>query len=831
MLNHPTQQNGAFAAGAKGFSRLVGILVALVGVLVLAGWLFDVQVLKSVYGDITMKANAALSLLLVGASLFAAGAGEREPALRRAGQVCAAAAALIGGLTLSQHLFGWDLGIDLLLFREPAGAPATASPGRMGPFASSCFALAGTALLLFHAGRSVSVAQLLSAGVCLLALFPILGYAYGAEALYGVARYTGIALHTAVTLFVLGLGLLGLRAGEGLTAVIADDKAGGLMARRLLLAAVCLPFLLGWARVLAQRAGYFDLGFGAALLVLSIIVLFTTIIWQSAARLSQAERQRLTAEAAVREKEEGMRQQSALIQLSYEPIFIWDLVEGIVEWNKGCEHLYGYAKEEAVGQPGHRLLRTAFQTSADDQLRLLTRDGYWSGELRHRKRDGSEVIVESRQQLIESRGRRLVLETNHDITERKRAESEREQLLAREQALRAEAESSNRLKDEFLATVSHELRTPLTAILGWAAMLRAGGLDGPTLDHALSTIERNARAQAQLVEDLLDVSRIISGNLRLDARPTDLLLVIKSALDSVRPAADAKGIQLQLVLDPAAGSIRGDAARLQQVVWNLISNAIKFTPEGGSVEVKIDRTSSEARVIVRDTGEGISPEFLPHVFDRFQQADGTKTRRHGGLGLGLSIVRHLVELHGGRVEASSEGQGRGATFMVRLPLAAERSPEASQAPLPEVRETAEAPAPAAGATSLRGLRVLAVDDEPDTRDMLKGVLERYGAEVMTVGTAGEALDALSGWRPDVLVSDIGMPGEDGYSLIEKVRKSGPERGSATPAIALTGYVRVEERALALEAGYQMFVPKPVEAGELAAIIASLVEKTGNGVGY
>jgi len=824
MLNYPVQPNDRFVAGAKKFSRAAGAFVMLVGALVLMGWLLDIHGLKSVYGDITMKANAALALLLAGTSLWTLNVDEKSTFARRAGQACAAVVALVGALTLSEHVFGWSLGVDQLLFTEPVGASATTSPGRMGPLASVCFTLAGAALLLLHARRDVSPAQLLSTLVSLLALLPLIGYVYRAEALYGIARYTGIALHTAVTLFVLGLGLLAAHAEQGPAAVISSDSAGGLMARRLLIAAVCVPFLLGWGRLLAQRAGHVDLGFGTALLVLSIIVFFTAIIWRSAAKLSHAEREHLAAEAAVREKEEGLKQQAALIELSYEPIFVWDIEDGIVEWNKGCEQLYGYTREEAVGRVSHRLLNTEFPVSLNTQLETLKQDGYLSSELRHTTHDGREVIVESRQQLIESQGRRLVLETNRDITERKRVEEEREQLLAHERELRIEADATNRLKDEFLATVSHELRTPLTAILGWAAVLRLGRLDESAFTRAVETIERNAKAQAQLIEDLLDVSRIISGKLRLDAEPIDLISVIKAAIDSVRPAADAKELQLQLVLDPAAYLIRGDAARLQQVVWNLLSNAVKFTARGGSVQVRLDRTDSNARITVSDTGEGISPDFLPHVFDRFQQADGTITRRHGGLGLGLAIVRHLVEMHGGGVEASSEGAGTGATFTVRLPLVSARTTGSPPNVHSEGAVLAETSAKT-DRTNLRGLRILAVDDEPDTRDMLRGVLEQYGAEVVTAASVVEAMEVLSGWKPDVLVADIGMPEEDGYSLIEKIRKLESAQGGATPAIALTGYVRVEERARALAAGYQMFVPKPVEADELAGIIASLVGRT------
>jgi PAS domain S-box-containing protein len=944
LLSNPQEHDKRFITHSKKLAGLAAAFVMLIGVLVLIGWLFDFHWLKGVYGDITMKANTALSLLLTGVSLFLLNVdGEKSPS-RSVGQACAAIAGLVGVLTLSEHVFGWNVGIDQLLATEPAGALATASPGRMGLNASSCLTMSAIALLLLYARRRVILAQLLAIIVGLFSWLAIIGYTYQAQALYGIARYTGIALFTAVSFQVLSLGLLLARTDEGIISTISSDRAGSMMARRLLITAIVVPFLLGWLGLAAQRSGYYDVGFGTALLILAIIIIFTSVIWQSALKLNQTEQQHLAAEAALHEKEERLLRQAALIELSYEPIFVFDLDHGIVEWNKGCEQLYGYRREEAVGQVSDQLLNTKFPISFDDYRQTLIRDGYWSGELRHTTLDGRNVLVESRQQLIESQGKRFVLESNRDITEsrlaedrfrvavesapnsvviidhegrillvnsqtellfgysreeligqpiemlvperfrrqhpeyrkgfaaepkvrpmgagrdlfglrkdgsevpieiglnpiaiegktmvlssivdistRKRAEQEREHLLEREQNLRAEAERANQLKDEFLATVSHELRTPLNSILGWATMLRSGRLDEVNLPRALETIERNARAQAQLIEDLLDVSRVITGKFHLDVRPIELTSVIKAAVESARPSADAKSIQLQMLLEPAADHTTGDANRLQQVIWNLLSNAIKFTPKGGLVQVRLDRTDSNAQITVRDTGEGISPEFLPYVFDRFQQADGTKTRRHGGLGLGLAIVRHLVELHGGTIEARSEGLGRGASFVVRLPVVAMRR----TGPLPPVQEevsTRTVP------SDLHGLRILATDDVADTRQMLKGVLEHYGAQVMTAASAKEALDLLSAWNPDVMVCDIGMPDEDGYSLIEKIRRLPPDQGRNTLAIALTGYVRVEERVRALAAGYNMFVPKPVEADELASIIAGLVGRTEQHLG-
>lgn len=396
-------------------------------------------------------------------------------------------------------------------------------------------------------------------------------------------------------------------------------------------------------------------------------------------------------------------------------------------------------------------------------------------------------------------------------------------LLAREQALRGEAETANQIKDEFLATVSHELRTPLNAILGWATLMTRAKADDATVARAVEAIERNAKAQAQLIEDLLDVSRMISGKLRLNVKPIELTSVIKAAVDAVHPAAEAKSLQLEMVFDAAANRILGDANRLQQVIWNLLSNAVKFTPGGGRVQIKLKRTDSHVRIIVSDTGAGIPSEFLSHVFEPFRQADGTITRGQAGLGLGLAIARRLVEMHGGEISAASEGEGQGASFTVTIPIVAVQTTLAtlidSRAVAVSDSESIDAELP-----NLSGLKILAVDDETDTRDMIRGVLEQLGAKVMTAGSAREALETLPGWKPDVLVCDIGMPREDGYALIRKVRELETEQDRNTPAIALTGYVRVEDRMRALAAGYQMFVPKPVEANELATTISNLVAR-------
>jgi PAS domain S-box-containing protein len=405
----------------------------------------------------------------------------------------------------------------------------------------------------------------------------------------------------------------------------------------------------------------------------------------------------------------------------------------------------------------------------------------------------------------------------------KRAREEAEHTAAQNERLYRQAEESSRLKEEFLATISHELRTPLSAILGWTRMLRMGQLSPENSAKALDTIERNARAQAQLVDDLLDVSRIITGKLRMDVRPSDPNSFIDAAVEAVKPAAEAKGVRLQKVVDTGAIAIPGDPVRLQQVVWNLLANAIKFTPRGGRVQICSQRVNSHLEIVVSDTGQGISPDFLPHVFDRFRQADQKTSRQHGGMGLGLAIVRHLVEMHGGTVRANSEGEGKGATFTVMLPITPVYQVDASGSRVhPGARELL----PANDVPDrLDGLRILVVDDEPDTRELLRQGLEYCGAEVKVAGSVAEALDHLKVSLPDILISDIGMPGLDGYDLIREVRRLPVARGGKLAAIALTAYTRIEDRLHALRAGYDMHVPKPVELAELVAVAASVVRRS------
>lgn len=405
--------------------------------------------------------------------------------------------------------------------------------------------------------------------------------------------------------------------------------------------------------------------------------------------------------------------------------------------------------------------------------------------------------------------------------QRKRVEAEREKLLLREKSLREQAETASRLKDEFLATVSHELRTPLNAILGWGQILQDETLGGDERKRAIETIYRNAKSQAQLIDDLLDTSRLITGNLRLNLSPTSIIPVIESALDAVRPAAEAKEIALSTSYSAGAEMITCDPQRLQQMIWNLLTNGIKFTPSGGRIEIQLEQSGDSVQIVVSDTGQGIPPEFLPFVFDRFRQADSSSTRNHNGLGLGLAIVRHLAELHGGIVGVSSEGLEKGSTFTITFP----RSLNTNNTFTETVQEEPNGHVPAQDVNpELDGVRILIIDDDIDTCEMLTFVLNLWGAEAQSSTSVAEAFNSIAKWQPDILLTDINMPGEDGYALISKLRSLPPEKGANIPVIALTAMARPEDSEQALSAGFQLHLAKPVDMDELGEAIANLIKK-------
>jgi PAS domain S-box-containing protein len=510
---------------------------------------------------------------------------------------------------------------------------------------------------------------------------------------------------------------------------------------------------------------------------------------------------------------EAQRRRADLFDQSHDAVVVWRPAGGgIVSWNRGAEELYGWSASEAIGRVTHELFQTEDPAGLgmEEYEAFLAREGRWEGELHHTTRHGRALVVDARVVVVQRDALgMLLMETNRDITERKRAEDERAQALESERAARSAAERAAHLRDEFVATVSHELRTPLNAMLGWTALLRSGKLDAEKTAKALEVVERNTRVQVELVEDLLDLSRIGSGKLRLDVRPVDLAALVETAVASHVPAAEKKGVRLHVATDGRAYAIAGDPGRLEQVVSNLLSNAIKFTPPGGFVGIDVHGAGSRAELVVRDTGSGIPASFLPHAFDRFRQAESSLTRQQRGLGLGLALVKHLVEGHGGEVRAESEGEGRGATFTVSLPI--ETAPRVDGA----------SPSPMAARASLEGVKALVVDDEEDARALTSRILEDCDVEVASAGSASEALDRLPRFRPDVLISDIGMPELDGYHLIRAVRALDAAQGGETPAVAVTAFARPEDRLWALRAGFQIHLAKPVNASELIVAVASL----------
>ena len=498
-------------------------------------------------------------------------------------------------------------------------------------------------------------------------------------------------------------------------------------------------------------------------------------------------------------------------------------------WNPRAEETFGIAREKAIGHSLAELILPERERAPFASLLARLAPGKGDAnprlEVEARRAAGGVFPLELTITAIPDGGDFSFSAFARDITQRKQDDRERARLLAEAERARAQAETASRVKDEFLSMLSHELRTPLTAIVGWTYLLRGGRLDEATARRGLDAIERNAAAQAQVISDILDLSRMVGAKFRLNVRPLQLAPVAAAAIEPLMAAATAKSLKVQTVLDPSAGLVVGDPDRLRQIVGNLAGNAVKFTPRGGRVTVRVERAPPAAvRLVVEDSGEGIPADFLPHVFERFRQGDSSNTRSHGGLGLGLAVVRHLVELHGGTIEARSEGEGHGAVFTVVLPIVdpAQLPPAA---PAPAAGGATPTASPMADAPDLSGVRVLVVDDGEDVREVVSALLGQCGAEVQAVGTAGEALEMMARFAPHVLVSEVEMRGETGFSLIQKVRTLPADHGGLVPAAALSAYGRTDDRVQALLAGFQIHVPKPVQPTELVAVVASLAGRT------
>jgi PAS domain S-box-containing protein len=526
-----------------------------------------------------------------------------------------------------------------------------------------------------------------------------------------------------------------------------------------------------------------------------------------------------------RKQADEERERLAAIIDSSDDAIVDKTLEGIItSWNRGAEQMFGYNAAEAIGQHITLIIPPELHAEEDDVLAHLRRgekiDHY---ETVRQAKDGRKLNISlSASPIRDGRGRIIgASKVARDITARKRADQERERFMAREEAARRTAEEANRLKDDFLATVSHELRNPLNSIVGWAALLRSDKLDEEKSERAVEAILRAAQTQDKIISDLLDVARIINGRLRLDVRPLQLINVLQGAIETMRPAIEAKQIHLQTILDPAASPLAGDSTRLKQVFWNLLSNAVKFTSTNGRIQILLQRINSHIEVVVNDSGIGIEPQLLPYVFDRFRQGDSGTSRQRSGLGLGLAIVRFLVELHGGTVRADSKGPGEGASFTLRLPTLIALSTSDKES---HFSPAGEEIIPRASVPLLQNLKVLVVDDDAGAREVASTILAQAQAETRTAESVSKALEILDQWQPDVLVADIGMPEADGYELIRRVRARSSQSGGAIPAAALTAYARTQDRLRVLSEGYQTHVPKPIEPAELIMVVASLAKR-------
>lgn len=1102
-------------------AKAASFIVIFVGCLVLVGWIFDIATFKSIFpGLASMKANTAFCFLCSGVSLLSQQVRNWHRHISKLGQLCAIVVIAIASLTLIQYLFNWNFGIDQLLFQDTAARVGT-HPGRMAPNTAINFILISLALLLLpqKSCRHYQIVQLCVLIAGLISGLALIGYAYDVKSLYRINGHVSLALPTAITFIVICWGILLTKPERGMLKIITSSNLGGFIARRLLIAAIAIPFVLGWLIHQGQQAGFYTSTFSLSLLVITNISIFVILIWQNAKVLARIDRRRQQVE---NELQETLTTLQTLIQASPLAIISLDTEAKLKLWSPAAESIFGWSEQEVLGgfvpfvakeqleefrqlhqielqgsslknvevqrqkkdgsmidiaiwgaplADAHGNINSTMAVIADitdskrtqealraseEQFRQLAeniRDVFWSIDLNQQKliyvspayekiwgrscadvlenaqnwlatihpddrnslgdsfsarmtsenfagfawqefdrtyrivrpdgtvrwirdrgfpikneqgetyriagiaediterkrteeelrettqtlqaliqacplaitvfsledgkvklwnpaaetifgwsepealghflptvpedkqedflanlgfvRQGNQLTgIEVQRQkkggapidinvwaapLIDAKGNISCLSIVADISDRKRTEAEKKRLLESEQAARSAAETANRLKDEFLAVLSHELRTPMNAILGWTHLLRTRKFEAAVIERALETIDRNSKSLSQLIEDVLDVSKVVRGKLQLNIRPVELNSVIEAAIETVQPTAQLKEIQIELFLDNAVGLVLGDGNRLQQVVWNLLSNALKFTPKGGRVEVHLSVVQGElapvnrpvgfiqdltpllneevsgitpplaeathyVQIQVRDTGKGIAPEFLPHVFERFRQENSSTTRTYGGLGLGLAIVRHLVELHGGTVWVDSLGEGKGASFSVLLPTVpphseVERSHTSSN--LSPFHSNHEEAVLRDDLLALTGVRVLVVDDEADARELVATMLRQYGVQVTEAASAVQGLAALQRLLPNVLISDIGMPGEDGYSLMRKVRALAAEAGGAIPALALTAYAREEDQRNALSAGFSQHLPKPINPLQLVEMVANL----------
>ncbi len=657
------------------------------------------------------------------------------------------------------------------------------------------------------------------------------------------SRY-GVAIATVAIAYLITRGLWPLMEPHSFSlffAAVTFSASQGGLGPGLLATALATILSLFLSRPVEHA---FLLGFNDVLR-LSVFVLVSLLISSLSVQLRIARQRAETNAVALQSQQAALQNVEERYSLLMNNIrdyalFMLDPNGRVVSWNAGAEEILGYQANEILGQFGSIFFvpEDIQKGAPQKEMQLASSTGRAVNERWHVRQNGewfwgSGITAAVRDPSGQLRGFAKIM---RDLTQHKQAEEERARLLN-------EAETANRVKDEFLAVLSHELRSPLNPILGWTKMLRSRPMESAMRDRALEVIERNAKLQAQLVEDLLDISRILRGKLSLNVISVNLAAIVGAALETVRLSAEAKSIQIQAQLEQETAKVMGDPSRLQQVIWNLLSNAVKFTPQGGQIKVKLEfveqpdprqpaSTSTStldlptyAQLTISDTGQGISAKFLPHIFDYFRQADSSTTRNFGGLGLGLAIARQIVEQHGGTIQGDSAGIGQGATFTVRLP--AQKTESKCQDNEHEFRQDGASSTPKAAQAVLQDLRVLAVDDDDDTREFLGILLEQHGAVVATAASTFEALECLEHYQPDVLLSDIGMPEQDGYAFIRQVRSRSPQNGGNIPAIALTAYARESDRLKAIAAGFQTHLAKPIDPAELVAALTNLVQRNGS----
>ncbi len=805
--------------------RVMGAFVFYIGTIGLLNWIDGRRNAFPFHSDVTMKTNTAIGVQCLSVAVILLTFSGRAVLL---GRGLGLFASLIGFATFCEHLFRIDLHIDQLLFVEAPGAIATTSPNRMGPPASLMFAMLGQIVFWIpdHARVSRNV-QWLALVTLAIAIVPLMGFFFGATDLYSISQLTGIAPHTALSTLILSIAVLLLRPNRPPVDLLFRRDAGGEMARRLIPAALLLPPVVGWIVSQGREANWYDIPMARVLMQALLVIPLVGLVWWTARHLSTLAQARDSAQRSffeARVEAEGLAAQNVettnlldrLLDNAPVGFAAFDRSFRYIRVNTYLAEVSGKPLEAHIGKP----LRSVYPEQAD-QFEAMIERAFTTGtsiqniESSYRSLTDPEIERHFNCELFPVLGRdgsvSLVGLVAIDVTERKRLDAQRAAILENERNARIESERAGLLKDEFLATLSHELRTPLTAIVGWAQILRRKTPDPIDLNRGLETIDRNGKSLSQLINDLLDVSSIINGKMHLNMMLINVQSIAAAAIDSVMPSAETRGITLLKSFDEEPLPVHADPARLQQVVWNLLTNALKFTPRGGTVHVRVRRAQGRAEIVVSDTGCGVKPDFVPFMFERFRQADASTTRRFGGLGLGLSIVRQLTELHGGTVRVASDGIDRGATFTVSLPLA--KAP----APLPDPDL-----ATANDHSLLEGVRVLVVDDEADSRDLVAQVIEQTGASVSRASSADEALLRVELDNPQILITDIGMPDKDGYELIRMLRS---QRSAADlPAMALTAFARPEDKDRSLSAGFQLHIHKPVSPKELVQATISLLPK-------